>query len=300
MFQWFVGLLAGGPAQPVPDAVRFDRYFRNWPDPAARAAYRSVGAIGLLLASGALVALGVGAPVVAALLGGIGLALGGPAASMRAGYHRARAEVEDRPSNAAMDVRLGKQLEEIAERALKVLDLGEDDVRMMMPKWDPVGLLCGYSRAKRDRPQLIVYTPVVSERSAIGDDRIWRFSHYNVWVLCPTDYHVAVYRCRVSLIRGKRSEEATEEFYYDDIVSVLTRPGPGPELTSIPVDHLKSAWWGAGKPDRRDLQIAAPNPDKTVISVATSSGASGTIRDSGIEIAARAIRSLLKTMRAAQ
>lgn len=274
----------------------YGRYFRRPPDPRIRANYQVIGGISDLLLLFALIALVQVAPTAALVLAGLGAIAGGLAVAMRAGYERHVGDVSPRPSDEEMDAALAGHLIEIQRRALTALDLAGDDIVPAGTFWDPVGVLQGMNwLSRRDNSPLIVYSPVVTTRSAIGLDGIWRFTAYEVTVLCPTRCHLAVFHCRQDVLTGKRSDEHTHEFFYRDLVSVQTAAVPGPDLVTDPVDHRPWGWLPLSKPGRRELQFAVPSSDRTVVAVGVTGPTSGAeIRASGIDAATEAVRTLLR------
>ena len=55
-----------------------------------------------------------------------------------------------------------------------------------------------------------------------GDDRTIRFSPIGVTVICFTPDQLVAYQCALDLFTGKALSESTEEYFYQDVVSVST------------------------------------------------------------------------------
>ncbi|WP_214368301.1 hypothetical protein [Pseudonocardia sp. H11422] len=229
LWLWPVPLLRHAPQELAGTPGWIGRYFRRPPDRRGLRLYRAaaVGADVLLL--GAVITLLQIEPVVAAVLGGLGLIFAVQAAVMRADYQRRLDEARPRPTDKEVDRALAGHLRDIEARALTVLGLQPTDIVATGTTWNPIADLehRPHRSGESDYQPLIIVTPVVTTRSSIGEDGVWRFAAQEVTVLCPTEYHVAVFRCEQDLISGKSRKEQTQEFFYRDVVSVLTASGPG-------------------------------------------------------------------------
>ncbi|MHA6796459.1 hypothetical protein ACVGVM_23545 [Pseudonocardia bannensis] len=300
LWLWPVPLPRHSPQELAGTRGWIGRYFRRPPDLRGLMLCRAAAATSDVLLLGAVITLLQIEPVVAAVLGILGLIVSVQAATMRADYRRHLDEALPRPTDREVDAALAGHLLDIENRALTVLGLRPADIVATGTTWNPIADLehRPHRNGERDYRPLIVVTPMVTTRSAIGSDGVWRFAAQEVTVICPTEYHVAVFRCEQDLITGKRRGEQTQEFFYRDVVSVLTANLPGPDLTSEPFDHRSEGRVPISPPGRRELQFAAPSTDRTMVAVGVTGRSSGArIRDSGIDAAIEGVRNLLRVMR---
>jgi hypothetical protein len=74
-----------------------------------------------------------------------------------------------------------------------------------------------------DREPLVVVGPGPSPRVRVGADRNVRFSVHDILVVYLTPYHLATYKCTMNLDDATIISESTQEYHYNDVVSVSTQ-----------------------------------------------------------------------------
>lgn len=106
---------------------------------------------------------------------------------------------------------------------------------------------------------------------------MWRFSSYDVMVICPTWYHLGIYECVLDFAGGGRGNEDTHEYHYCDVVAVATRTrsrtGPGFELVDDASNHVSLM-----RTMTQDLEIVASSGDRSAIVVGIHDDAARTTR----------------------
>jgi hypothetical protein len=201
-----------------------DRYFTHPPDPADLTAARLViaggilGAIADLVVMAAVVGLWViGLPLLAAC--GVAFYRG---VTKEQAYRTAHARAMPKPNDAIVDEALARSLLDVEERGLARLELTADDLELESGSWDPVTHLTANDDERLARKPYIVLGAVPSAPAVIGLDGVWRFAQYEVLVICPTDYHLALYGCVIDLRMAGFHQEETSEYHYSDVVAVVT------------------------------------------------------------------------------
>jgi hypothetical protein len=127
-----------------------------------------------------------------------------------------------KPNDTVVDEALARGLLDIEERGLAQLELTADDLEIESGSWDPVTHLTGHEDERLARKPYLVLGAVPSAPAVIGLDGVWRFAQYAVLVICPTDYHLALYRCVIDLRVAGFHQEETLEYHYSDVVAVAT------------------------------------------------------------------------------
>ncbi|MEV6103482.1 hypothetical protein AB0M28_02055, partial [Streptomyces sp. NPDC051940] len=219
-----------------PDGAWIERYFIDPPDPAQLQAAQlkmGLGGGGAVLG---LLMLVVGDGGVA-FLGFVGLVAGvvflikGLTAKGR--YDAAYAKAYPRPSDADIDAIIGTDAFSIVNRALPQLGITPDD--LVAPRdaggtrgngFADIAASVGGSGGSASANQMVVQGPAMPCRTAVGEDGRIRFSRYSFMVICPTAYHLAIYRCVLDLYTGGLTKEETSEFHYNDVVAVRTESKP--------------------------------------------------------------------------
>lgn len=279
---------------------RFEKYFARTPDPAdLKTAMIIIGvAVVALLIALVCFATKSGFFGVVFLLGA-GYA-GVKGFSRKSAYDKAYARAEPKPSDAEVDACLAADLVMIVARAMERLGLTYDDLETVAQQWDPVANLSrGQNRiqAGRGRP-MVVFGPMFPARTAVGQDGVWRFSCYQVMVICPTSYHLAIYRTGIDFLTGGLRQEETQEYHYSDVVAVSTTSAPGTELTAESTAHSASSEVRFAKTTLREFQIVVASGDrsKVVVGIAdeTDPEREATLQESRIDDVIAAVRRMLR------
>lgn len=225
---------------------RVEKYFRKTPDPKQRT--RAILLLGAAVFSG-LLALIMFAQEESGggFLGTLLLAAGGVGGyrglQKKVDYDRRYAAAEPKPSDEEMDIllhgcdsdpdKLDGDLNKVRYHAIKRLDLTLDTLVGPQQRDDPLANLTGGNPHidQRQRPWVVYgpeyrgfsLGPKVQAFSTVGRDGTCRFVAYDVMVICPTNYHLAVYQCTIDFLTGKRRQERTDEYHYADVVAVSTK-----------------------------------------------------------------------------
>jgi hypothetical protein len=248
---------------------RLEKYFRKTPDPGENS-------LALTLLCGSALSAFIALIIFAS--GGSGLWVIFLAAAAYSGYKgyekksdydRRYKASEPKPSDEEMDRQLAADLTDIERRAMRQLGLTNDELELVSEQWDPIAnlergnpLIDSTSR----RPSL-VFGPLVSSHAAVGTDGVWRFSAYEVMVICPTGYHLAMYRCGIDFLTGGLRQEETQEYHYSDVVAVSTITSPGTELSAEPTDLKYDHEIKFAKTVLREFQIVVSSGDRSKIVV---------------------------------
>lgn len=186
-----------------PRSVAVKKYFKVTPD-----APTYIGSI-LWVASGIFgLVLGIAnGEFLLVLCGGGGLLLVGWGLFQyfadKGAYDKAYSEAEPKPSDQQMDNWLEQDKQRIVSEALNKLGLVPEQVLNIT---DP----------------LFVIGPLSSAKFKLGNDNIVRFSAYQLVVIYLTNYHLGAYSCTLDFVDGRTGSEQTQEFHYNDVVSVST------------------------------------------------------------------------------
>ena len=191
-------------------------------------------------------------------------------AKYEAEYERA----EPKPTDQQMDSWLSSDVSRLKRDALQKLGLeGEQLMRK-----DP----------------LVVVGPAKGTDVQLGKDKVFRFSKYDVVVVYLTDYHLAAYSCVLNLASGLALRESTQEYHYNDVVSVATQNIASPFTITLngqekSVDSYQQFVLAVASGDRIAVGVSFPQLDKLDDWVKT-----GTFAPSGAEEAIRVIRARLR------
>ncbi|EOD63254.1 hypothetical protein [Amycolatopsis vancoresmycina] len=272
-----------------------DRYFARMPSAQERARiwlYAGGGAavivVGVLLTVAGPWLLGIA--VIA--LGGVGLARGLP---LYEAYRDACEAALPKPRDAIIDKIRDHELAKVRRRALERLDLTAEDLELAPVDWDPLAD-AGLGAAPRD--PLVVTGPVPTSRATLGGDGVWRFSRYAVLVLCPTDYHLALYRCVIDLRVAGLFQEETHEYHYADVVAVLTAVSDGSDL---PAEDDGGLWFEKVLLHEFQLVVASGDRTRIVFGISDERHPDQQLRlpPSGIDNVVRTVRTMLRDKKAA-
>jgi hypothetical protein len=277
---------------------RLEKYFRRVPDPGQRttaltllSVAAAAGVLGLILFAAESGFLGF-----LLLAGGIWAGVKGY--GRKAEYDRRLAASTPRPDDAEMDRILAADLTDIVRRSLDRLGLTGDELEFVDRSWDPIAnLLRGGPARSGGKQPMVVFGPLDSARVTVGADDVWRFSAYEVMVICPTGYHLAIYRCALDFLTGGLRGDETQEYHYNDVVAVSTTARPGDAITAA----------GAGAHDdevrfartvRRQFQVVVSSSDRSTITVGIADEADperqAKLQDSGIDQVITSVRRMLK------
>ncbi|MCW0216133.1 MAG: hypothetical protein OJJ54_22515 [Pseudonocardia sp.] len=279
------------------DSVR--RYFRATPNPreAIKARRSQFWGMGFVVFAVALLLTTPWIFAVFAAVAGIGLMVHGW--DLMRAYLKAYARAEPKPHHSEVERTLHSDLHDACRRAMKRLDLTPEDLELHSS--DVTGSNpSGDSRwiANQGRWPHAVYGPGPRAQACRGADGSWLFSSYKVMVICPTGHHFAIYECVLDLVFGKRKDEDTHEYHYQDVVAVRTSTRP---FGSDDVDLSK---WGdlvIGQlrvPVKREFGIVVSSGDKSTVTVGIDDddrpGVQIDLQDVPIERVIRAVRRTLR------
>lgn len=246
-----------------------DRYFARVPDDGEKSQVLlhilgGVGAVVVGVLLGATLSWFVGGTV---LLLGLGLFFRG--VRQYESYHEACELALPKARDVLIDHIRERELSKVEERALHRLDLTAEDLELDSVPRDPLAEPPLDGRSAR-RP-LIVTGPVPTSRAMIGRDGVWRFSQYAVLVICPTDYHLGLYRCVIDLRVAGLFQEETHEYHYTDVVAVSTKVGDGPRIVAQSAEADESTL-RFDRPLLHEFQLVVASGDRSKIVVGISDG----------------------------
>lgn len=275
------------------EAVR--RYFRTSPDPAEESRALWIQRAGL---AAMLLAVAVGLLVsflLAVLAASLGVVLLLHGRSLLADFRQRWNKAEPKPRDADMDTTLREDLHDAAERAMKRLELTRDELELRSDDID----VNGEDRlADQGSGPLVVFGPASGSRGRPGADRVWRFTSYDLMVICPTGHHLAIYECRLTFDLGRRSEEDTAEYHYADVVAVSTTTRPTSDLLITQID-VGFAAVPLSRTMTRTFEIVVSSGDRSAIAVSMHNddqpGNALHLQESGIDRVIRAVRHTLRT-----
>jgi hypothetical protein len=158
-------------------------------------------------------------------------------------YIRAWHHAEPKPSDAQIDAWHYDDVERLKKGyALGRLDLVNEQVRGLSGPLTVVGL--GPSPQFRR-----------------GQNGRIRFSQHEALVIYLTDYHLAAFKCVIDLHDGRTQTETTQEYHYDDVVSVSTQTNNSPLV-----------WYEEGQaqsiPTHQRFAISVASGDQISVAVA--------------------------------
>lgn len=211
------------------------------------------------------------APFFAVIIVGIFMYLG-----QKSIYDQALKKAEPKPSDEQMDNWKKSDLERIRKESLKKLDLEALAEQVVTVSNGPI----------------IVVGPSANTHIALGKDNIIRFSIYDVVIVYLTDYHLAAYSCTINMATGLETKESTQEYHYQDVVSVATQA----DNSSL----FKIVHNGKDKPlanyQKFSLSVASGEKIEVVISLPQADDLikNGSLAPTGAENAVKLIRSRLR------
>lgn len=268
------------------------RYFIDPPDPKRLDAARTqlaFGAAGAVLGLVLLIAESGGIAFLGFLLLVFCGIFGIRGAKQKKIYDAEYARAIPRPSDEEIDQIIGMDTLSIVNRALPQLGLTQADLVSPRGMGGSSGgtfddLAASTAMPKANRPgasQMVVWGPALPCNLAIGEDGKLRYSKYEFMVICPTNYHLAVYRCELDLYTGALRSERTYEFHYSDVVAVRTLSFPVNRFQGIPIHPRPSQWQVSTRLDTiRTMEIVVSSGDRAAITLGVSNAAELTV-DSG-------------------
>ncbi|MCS7481688.1 hypothetical protein ACFFQW_15740 [Umezawaea endophytica] len=214
-------------------------------------------------------------------------------------YYRQLEAATPKPTGREMDDLLHNDLCRVEEAALRQLNLTWDDLELDPANYDPFADLTGAEPENRPRKRpLIVFGPVETSKFAIGDDGVWRFQQYQVMVICPTNYHLAIHRCVIDFVTGDWQSEETQEYHYADVVAVSTNSYRAPDLQVANDEPDKERKISFSTTLLKEFQIVVSSGDRSRVVVGMSDAQNPAVRaqlpDSGISQVIDVIRKVLR------
>lgn len=192
-------------------------------------------------------------------------------------YQHELALAEPKPSDSQVDAWHQDDIEKLKERTLELLDLQPEEFLSDCPE------------------PIVVVGPGDNPAVRVGEDGYIRFSVHNVLIACLTENHLAAYKCTVNLTDGIPLNETTQEYHYQDIVSVSTQVDTSEGYTIV-VNGQQQA---VASQQRFALSVASG--EKIQMGVAfpqlTQFFQNGKVSDSNVDQAIRQIRTVLREKR---
>jgi hypothetical protein len=131
---------------------------------------------------------------------------------LRAGYRRRAQEGEPKPPDEQVQSWLDEGVQRLVQHSRVALGLSEDDGSFAAP--------------------LVIVAPVLWHTSGVSnEDLVWkrgadhlvRFGIYRITVIHLTPRHLGAFACDYNFLREVALNERTDEYHYQDIVTVSTR-----------------------------------------------------------------------------
>ncbi|HWO62852.1 MAG TPA: hypothetical protein VNO31_22755 [Umezawaea sp.] len=279
---------------------KIEKYFHKTPNPndnVIALAFLTGGGVlalvGLVMFAGGNAFFGV------VLLAGAGY-LGYQGFVRKSAYDRAHEASTPKPTAREMDRLLLDDLLKIERTAMAQLDLTSEDLQLETSGNDPFAALAHGSTSTADggRRPLVVFGPAVNSGFAIGEDDVWRCKRYEVMVICPTSYHMAIYRCVLDFLTGGMQSVETHEYHYADVVAVSTNTRPAPDLVLDILAVIDEEQVRFARTLLKEFQIVVSSGDRSKVVVGISDEEdpdnSATLQDSGINRVIDTVRKVLR------
>lgn len=186
-------------------------------------------------------------------------------------YESAYKRAEPKPSDQQMDTWHQADLKRIRNQVLSKLDLLPDQIL-----GDPN----------------IVVGPSEGTSAALGKDNTVRFSSYDIVIVYLTDYHLAAYSCTVDMHTGLETKESTQEYHYQDVVSVATQTDNSRMFKLIvdgqdkPLANYQKFSLSVASGERIEVVISLPQLDDII--------KNARLAPTGAENAVKVIRAMLR------
>lgn len=275
-----------------------ERYFATVPSAQERARiwlYAGGGAALIVLGVVISVADSWLPGIVVVVLGGVALARGLP---LYEAYRDACAAALPKPRDAIIDKIRDHELTKVRRRALERLDLTAEDLELDSADWDA---LAEPVLGAAPREPMVVVGPVPTSRAVVGGDGVWRFSRYAVLVICPTDYHLGLYRCVIDLRVAGLFQEETHEYHYADVVAVSTAIRDGSHLIAQAADGDGGPRFAKALLHEFQLVVASGDRSSIVFGISDERHPDhqAQLPPTGIDNVVRAVRTMLRDKKAA-
>lgn len=201
-----------------------------------------------------------GQPIVAMVLVVAAAVTAAQGLATRQAYRRRRDWAEPKPLTRVMADGLDTDRLRAADQAMGRFDLTPNRLHLHG------GDVGGEPFEKLGRRPLTIIGPAKGSQARRGSDGRWRFTAYDVMVICPTERLFCVFEGVLDTVSGKIGREQTHEYYYDDVVAVLTHPRSAESL------ELAEAYLDIRPAPLRDLpirsfEIVASSGDRCEVSV---------------------------------
>jgi hypothetical protein len=279
--------------------IRVEKYFRRTPDQHSRTLaiiFISVSIVGGLLA---IIVFAGGGRFLGFLLLAVSGYGGYRGIRRMVDYNDEYAAAEPKPSDEEMDDLLAEDLTGVRKQAMQRLGLTLDELELPSEEWDPVANLARGNPLIGDRQKrgpMVIFGPAFPTLSAVGRDGFWRFAAYEVMVICPTGYHLGLYRARIDFLTGGLDREETQEYHYNDVVAVSTRTTPDQEVNSLDLREGKPIHFA--KAVLREFEVVVSSGDRSAIVVGIQNEErpeeQSKLQPSGIDGVIPSVRRMLK------
>ena len=195
-------------------------------------------------------------------------------------YNSDYSKVASRPSDQEIDQIFGTDALNIMNRALPQLGLTHEDLisprGVVGPNSTTFDDLANIINAQRSNhpgaSQMVIWGPGLPCHATFGNDGRLRYSKYQFMVICPTNYHLAIYRCELDLYTGGLLSEVTHEFHYADVVAIRTHTLPMDRRMGIQIHPRPSQAQTIIRFDTlRNMEIVVSSGDRASISMGVSS-----------------------------
>jgi hypothetical protein len=275
-----------------------DRYFMETPSPREEIIAERLLWVAAVFGALAIVMLVLGMPILAACAGVISGIMLLQGIEQRLSYQRRFAKAEPKPSDEQMDDLLRADIRRAADRALQRLGLTRDELELRSYDVDPLAERGGKRLADQGRGPITVFGPANETRAMNGRDRKWRFSRYEIMVICPTGHHLGIYGCVLELATGRRRNEETREYHYEDVVAVGTITRASGDI-DILVRGEKHGFAILGRTLVRTFEVVVSSGDRSSIVVGIKDDDADDreyveLQESGIDRVIEAVRRMLR------
>lgn len=189
-------------------------------------------------------------------------------------YERDFRNAEPKPSDQQIDAWHSGDTARLRTHALNQLDLIAEQVATDNPNGP-----------------LVVVGSGPSPQVRTGNDGIVRFSSHEILIIYLTTYHLAAYKCVVDLHDGSIRTETTQEYHYDDVVSVSTQ-----------TDNSPLTWYVEGQarqsPTHQRFAVSVASGEQISVAIGFTPSSelapNSTFRETGANGAIRSIRARLR------
>jgi hypothetical protein len=214
-------------------------------------------------------------------------------------YQNAYRAAAPKAPDSIIDKIRAHELRKVEQRALDRLDLTAEELELESAAWSPLDqhVLNGPEEDRLERKPLIIVGPVPTSRAMIGRDGVWRFSQYAVMAICPTDYHLGIYRCVIDLRVAGLHQEETHEYHYMDVVAVSTAIRSGNGVTAQSAEPGDNHY-ALAHTVLQEFQLVVSSGDRSTIVMGISDerdpAQRAQLQPSGIDRIINAVRGMLR------